>query len=393
MTMKQAVTTLLASLIFSAFIRTGHAISIKNLVVFGDSYSDEGNLMRQTNGPVWVENVAYAWNASVYNFAFGGATCDSDLYALDRSDMSPSIRDQIEIYYDQKLDLEPEDTVYAIWVGINDIALATADNGAKPVSPAQIVSCVRSQIATLRHFFKASNIMLLEVPPLDRMPYFLDDDARGDATHKVNSLFISQNADWTSELNLRLRIIRTYSLYQKVVSAPSTYGFSNVTHAYWEVCTGLCTDKEDDYLWWDGGHMTGAGHKLIANEVIKSIPFEITADEIYDTEDVKQALEAPGAIIKSDKYAAKAATGKLDNAPEKENESTANGGYERPALESERTWSRIYAVWVLLLLLMTAFCCFSVGKGRIASIMNAVTNRYASRGRFVPLRDLESTRE
>lgn len=72
-----------------------------------------------------MENVAYAWNASVYNFAFGGATCDTDLYALDRSDMSPSIRDQIEIYYDQKLDLKPEETVYAIWIGINDIALAT----------------------------------------------------------------------------------------------------------------------------------------------------------------------------------------------------------------------------------------------------------------------------
>ncbi|KAG2181919.1 hypothetical protein INT43_006844 [Umbelopsis isabellina] len=374
MTMKQAVTTLLASLVFSAIIRPGHAIAIKNLVVFGDSYSDQGNLMRQTNGPVWVENVAYAWNASVYNFAFGGATCDSDLYALDRSDMSPSIRDQIEIYYDQKLNLKPEETVYAIWVGINDIALATADNGAKPVPPTQIVSCVRSQIAKLRHYFKASNIMLLEVPPLDRMPYFLNDD-------------------WTSELNIRLRIIRTYPLYQKVVSSPSTYGFSNVTHAYWEVCTGLCTDKEDDYLWWDGGHMTGAGHKLVANAVIASAPFEIAADEIYDTGDVKKALEAPGAIIKSDKYAAKAATGKLDDAPEKENESTADGGYERPAIESEKTWSRIYAVWVLLLLLITAFCCFSVGKGRIASFMNTVTNRYTSRGRFVPLRDLESTRE
>ncbi|CAM0139209.1 unnamed protein product [Umbelopsis sp. WA50703] len=307
--------------------------------------------------------------------------------------MSPSIRDQIEIYYDQNLDLKPEETVYAIWIGINDIALATADNGAKPVSPSQIVSCVRSQIATLRHYFKASNIMLLEVPPLDRMPYFQNDDSRGDATQKVNNLFVSHNADWTSELNIRLPIILTYKLFQKVVSAPSSYGFTDVTRAYWEACTGLCTDKEDDYLWWDGGHMTGAGHKLIANEVINLAPFEIEGDEIYDTEDVKRALEAPGTKIKSDKYEAKTATGKLDDAPEKENESTANGGYERPAIESEKTWSRIYAVWVLLLILMTAFCCVSVGKGRIASIMNAVTNRYASRGRFVPLRDLESTRE
>ena len=87
--------------------------------------TDVGNLQRQTNGPLWVEDVAYAWNVSVYNFAFGGATCDSDLYALDPSDKSPSLRDQIEIYYDQKLDLKPEETIYAIWIGINDVALAT----------------------------------------------------------------------------------------------------------------------------------------------------------------------------------------------------------------------------------------------------------------------------
>jgi GDSL-like Lipase/Acylhydrolase len=87
--------------------------------------TDVGNLQRQSNGPLWVEDVAYAWNVSVYNFAFGGATCDSDLYALDPSDKSPSLRDQIEIYYDQKLDLKPEETIYAIWIGINDVALAT----------------------------------------------------------------------------------------------------------------------------------------------------------------------------------------------------------------------------------------------------------------------------
>jgi hypothetical protein len=86
---------------------------------------DAGNLNRQTNGPLWAEDLAYAWNVSVYNFAFGGATCDSDLYALDPADKSPSLRDQIEIYYDQKLHLEPEETIYAIWIGINDIALAT----------------------------------------------------------------------------------------------------------------------------------------------------------------------------------------------------------------------------------------------------------------------------
>ncbi|GAB5587393.1 hypothetical protein Unana1_02293 [Umbelopsis nana] len=354
---------------------------------------DAGNLNRQTNGPLWAEDLAYAWNVSVYNFAFGGATCDSDLYALDPADKSPSLRDQIEIYYDQKLNLKAEETIYAIWIGINDVALATADNGAKPVPPTEIVSCVRSQIATLRHYFKATNIMLLDVPPLELMPFFYLQDERADASRKVNGLFISQNADWSSELNIRLPLVHTHLILDKVAASPNSYGFSNVTHAYWEVCTGTCTDNENDYLWWDAGHLTGAGHKLIANEIIKLSPFEVEGYEIDDVGYVKDALSVPKTNIKSDVYKAKAATGKLDNAPAKENESTASSGYQRPMSSSNMTWSRIYSIWVLLLILMTCFCCVSVGKARIASIMATVTNRYSSRGRFVPLRDLESSRE
>ncbi|KAI9289406.1 SGNH hydrolase-type esterase domain-containing protein [Umbelopsis sp. AD052] len=392
--MPSAISKTTALFLLLAAVTPIFAIVPKNLVVFGDSYSDVGNLQRQTNGPLWVEDVAYAWNVSVYNFAFGGATCDSDLYALDPSDKSPSLRDQIEIYYDQKLDLKPEETVYAIWIGINDVALATADNGAKPVPPNEIASCVRSQIATLRHYFKAVNILLLEVPPLEHMPFFYEQDQRGDASRRVNSLFVVQNADWSSELNIRLKIIYTHQLLDKVVAAPGSYGFNNVTHGYWEVCTGTCTDNENDYLWWDAGHLTGAGHKLIANEIIRASPFDVEAEEVDDVDYVKEALNEPATKLKSDVYQAKSATGTLDNAPEKENESTASsGGLQRPMSSSNSTWSRFYAIWILLLLIMTFFCCFSVGRARLTTIMASFTTKYNSRGRFVPLRDLESSRE
>jgi phospholipase/lecithinase/hemolysin len=99
--------------------------------------------------------------------------------------------------------------------------------------------------------------LLLEVPPLEHMPFFFQQDERGDASRKVNSFLVVQNADWSSELNIRLKIIYTYQLLDKVVTSPSSYGFNNVTHGYWDVCTGTCTDNENDYLWWDAGHLTG----------------------------------------------------------------------------------------------------------------------------------------
>ncbi|KAH8547853.1 hypothetical protein BGW37DRAFT_431871 [Umbelopsis sp. PMI_123] len=189
------------------------------------------------------------------------------------------------------------------------------------------------------------------------MPFFFQQDERGDASRKVNSFFVVQNADWSSELNIRLKIIYTYQLLDKVVTSPSSYGFNNVTHGYWDVCTGTCTDNENDYLWWDAGHLTGgkSGHKLIANEIINAAPFDVEGYEVDDLNYVKDALSVSNTKLKSDVYEAKAATGRLDNAPQKENESTAST--------------------------------------RLTSIMASVTTRYTSRGRFVPLRDLESSRE
>jgi hypothetical protein len=137
-----------------------------------------------------------------------------------------------------------------------------------------------------------------------------------------------------------------------------------------------------------------AGHKLIANEIIKAAPFDVEAYEVEDLNYVKEALSEPATKLKSDVYQAKSATGTLNNAPEKENESTASsGGIQRPMSSSNMAWSRVYAIWIVLLLIMTSFCCFSFGRARLTSIMASVTTKYNSRGRFMPLRDLESSRE
>lgn len=142
--------TLIAVLSFltlACFPHLSHAavpkLPVDNLVVFGDSYSgnvfngqmymnhvlipykDLGNFHRWTNGPVWSENVAVAWNASLYSFAYTGSACDNELYPdVPTTDRMPSIRDQIELYYNLDLGLDANKTVFAIWVGITDIQKA-----------------------------------------------------------------------------------------------------------------------------------------------------------------------------------------------------------------------------------------------------------------------------
>ncbi|KAF9431646.1 hypothetical protein BGZ76_011893 [Entomortierella beljakovae] len=69
--------------------------SIKNLIVFGDSFSDTGNVYNLTdhvwprptfypdgrfsNGPVWTDYVVSNRSLNLINYAFGGATTDSKI--------------------------------------------------------------------------------------------------------------------------------------------------------------------------------------------------------------------------------------------------------------------------------------------------------------------------
>lgn len=115
------------------------AATVKNLVVFGDSNSgknkqicsneetkeemtDVGNGQRWSNGPLWSEYLALGWNASLYSFAFSGSVCDNGIYnSISKEDKVPSLRDQLEGYYKLGLDLNPQETVYAFWFGVQDV--------------------------------------------------------------------------------------------------------------------------------------------------------------------------------------------------------------------------------------------------------------------------------
>lgn len=110
------------SILSALFISIASAAEvINNIVVFGDSYSDTGNKQRLTNGPLWSEDLAVGWNASLYSFAFSGAVCNNDMYPKQKEGYIPSITDQVEMYYNQKLNLNTEETAIVFWVGLNDI--------------------------------------------------------------------------------------------------------------------------------------------------------------------------------------------------------------------------------------------------------------------------------
>jgi hypothetical protein len=124
---------------------------------------DTGNHQRLSNGPLWNENLAVGWNASLYNFAFSGAVCDNTMYKnADTAHYIPSIVDQVEMYYKQNLNLKPEESVIIFWVGVNDINNIfekNKDDRTKIEADLKSVAdCIGSNLVSIHHVYLSSFI-------------------------------------------------------------------------------------------------------------------------------------------------------------------------------------------------------------------------------------------
>ncbi|KAG9072048.1 hypothetical protein KI688_006270 [Linnemannia hyalina] len=125
-------------------------VRIKSLVVFGDSFSDTGNVLemskhtwplpafypggRFSGGPIWADYVAKDRRLNLTNFAYGGATTDSDIvqgYTGSKGDLPvPGFIQQINENYLPNRSLEDiagmESTLFAVSFQGNDFLFDTS---------------------------------------------------------------------------------------------------------------------------------------------------------------------------------------------------------------------------------------------------------------------------
>lgn len=134
-------------LLFTALTLTANAARVRQLIVFGDSYSDNGNtyrasqetypgaaysLGRFTNGPTWSEDLAAKLGIdrtdSRYfrNFAYGSAKIAGRV-RLETHDAShsweftiPDLAGEIDEYVAEGT-VNPADSLYTLFMGTNDI--------------------------------------------------------------------------------------------------------------------------------------------------------------------------------------------------------------------------------------------------------------------------------
>lgn len=275
-------------LVVAFFISSaGHATGVNHVVVFGDSLSDNGNLLaqtsgafptvpayyfgRQTNGLVWNETLAFDIGASLTNFAVAGAqTGTGNVWDGGPFPGSPygGLQNQIADYTSGSMD---SDALHVVWAGSNNFLSIPSD----PVAAiGQAVTDIVTAVGTLA-VAGMTKIWVINLPDFGLTPRLIDAGLSAEGTALTDG-FNAALAGGLAGAGLGgIPIYDAAGLMRDIVAAPGDYGLTNVTEACIDpldpLAPGSCLAEwsldSDQYMFWDDIHPTRAVHNIFADEI------------------------------------------------------------------------------------------------------------------------------
>ncbi len=274
-------------LVLAVFVATTRASEecVPELIVFGDSLSDNGNLYavvgvppsppyfegRFSNGPVWVEVLAARLDLDadeVRNFALGGAKTGTDNFAVPGF---PGVLTQIDTFVAESTGTDP-DALFVVWAGANDFFGEIDD---PPARITAAVTNIATAVATLTGV-GGKRFLVPNLPDLGKLPDLLaGDPAVAEGATQISLAFNAALAPTLEGLEAQLGIeiiqLNVFSLFDEIIRDPGAFGLTDVTSPCLQVePPGLC-DTPDENLFWDGVHPTAAGHRIIADAAFPRI--------------------------------------------------------------------------------------------------------------------------
>jgi phospholipase/lecithinase/hemolysin len=285
------------------------APAFSQIVIFGDSLSDTGNVYDRTDSKsgglvqfpsgtynysdgrwtnssdtdpgsgtyvgVWHEQLARTFlniPVATYslgggtNYAFGGATTNDGTHeeTVVSTDVFGDVTITIDDMGQQVADYLASHTVdpnalYVVWGGGND--LFNDDSPDNVTATAARVTGLMRQLANAG----AKYIMVPNIPPLGLIPRYAGEPAKQASLSRAAAAYRDQlSANLTDALNELAVAGLNPTLYPvdawtntiRVMTYPSRYGFTNINSA---VRDNSDADP-DQYLFWDEKHPTTAGH-------------------------------------------------------------------------------------------------------------------------------------
>lgn len=278
-----------------------------DLVVFGDSLSDNGNTSSLTaglipaassgyiggtftNGANWTATLAnrlgvaapVASTAGGDNYAHGGARVTSDQF------LRPSLTSQISSYISSITNgssISASD-LHVIWGGANDLLSNATDSQAQAVAGA-IQAGIDSLYQSGARRFLVMNLPVLSSTPLVQLDPNLDGVALDQVVGLFNSALSSELSNTAISLpGIEIVEFDTASLFSEVIANPAGFGFTNVTDSAAPIdlvsfIPGLATGlpppnvNSNEYLFYDGLHPTSTAHAIVGNraaDLVLAVP-------------------------------------------------------------------------------------------------------------------------
>ena len=279
------------------------------LVIFGDSLSDVGNMKqvvpsepeRWSNGKVWVEYLAQKLaipSANVENHAYGGAMTSGHIAAVQLATDGDSSNDaqipvfqalgfseQVASYASSSPDILAENTLFALWVGGNDMEIYLKRLQAGDATAPDAGTFVRGAMETLGASYLrlaragARHFLVVNLPDLATTPLFASASSEvqaqvGQLTQAWNQA-LSQTITQAESAMVHMGMAPTFHRVDvsRFLSStiedgifPDHQGTLVVLNQRMQRTSSVNTPASD-YLWWDSIHPTTRAHELLAKEV------------------------------------------------------------------------------------------------------------------------------
>lgn len=287
------------------FSTAAAATDFSNVIVFGDSLSDGGNIslatapgiqppLRFTTNPgtTAAENVAAGLGftlapsiAGGTDFAWGGAGFVNNVAAV------PTIPQQLQMYLGANGGKADSHALYQVWGGANDIFYLSSALTDPNAIAAGAVNAAQTELGLLGGLQAAGAryVVVYNLPDLGKTPSAAAGGAAAQAgASQLAVLYngvLSSGLGQLSNNGLNIIPVNTYALLNEVIANPSAYGFSNVTAP---ACgagsssvqcgpqgSGLpytyASGTDQTYLFADGVHPTTAAHAMLSQYVLSVI--------------------------------------------------------------------------------------------------------------------------
>ena len=258
-------TSLITALVISLGSWAASASPIRSVVAYGDSYSDNGNLGRESNGPVIVEDLAADLGVPLIDHAWVGATTgignlsdNGGLYALGSRGypgMTTSVNQDLA---NSLPDLSG--TLFVVWGGHNDILVNGQNQGVL-----NVLNIVKELQAA-----GAEHILVPGVMDLGLTPF--GNNQSSASRQRFSDISNAFNSSLQSALPPGIIYFDTASVLRNMIANPAAYGFTNTTDA----CSfpSACSNP-NEYLFWDSFHPTARANTIFAADfaqAVQSVP-------------------------------------------------------------------------------------------------------------------------